>query len=210
MIWSMAGVLYEPAFAVITAACGKNAPRGIITLTLVGGFASTVCMPVTQYLVSALGWRHALWVLAGANLAICLPLHAWFVPRPAAPGVSPAAGKVAAASVYAAMARERAFWGLALWFTAYNAIGSALVFQFIPLMREWRLGTAAILSCMMRPHAGGGAGWCGCSSGPGWTCGPWAWWRWPRSRPPCWACSCCRTGRSGSGPPWPCSGWATG
>ena len=156
MIWSMAGVLYEPAFAVITAACGKNAPRGIITLTLVGGFASTVCMPVTQYLVSALGWRHALWVLAGANLAICLPLHAWFVPRPAAPGVSPAAGKVAAASVYAAMARERAFWGLALWFTAYNAIGSALVFQFIPLMREWRLGTAAILSCMMRPHAGGG------------------------------------------------------
>jgi MFS family permease len=52
LIWmligvSMAGVLYEPAFAVITAAFGPDARRGITALTLVGGFASTVFMPLT-------------------------------------------------------------------------------------------------------------------------------------------------------------------
>jgi MFS family permease len=142
---SMSGVLYEPAFAVITAVFGREAPRGIITLTLVGGFASTVCMPATQYLISAFGWRHALWVLAAANLAICLPLHALCVP----PGAAPRARAPQAGSLYRALLRKRTFWGLALWFTTYNAIGSALVFQLIPLMREWRLGTAAILFCMM-------------------------------------------------------------
>jgi MFS family permease len=143
---SMAGTLYEPAFAVVTAALGREAPRGIITLTLVGGFASTVCLPATQYLISAFGWRHALWALAAANLAICLPLHLLCVP----PG---AAGRARAprpaGALYRALLRRRTFWGLALWFTTYNAIGSALVFQLIPLMREWRLGTAAILFCMM-------------------------------------------------------------
>ena len=54
---SMAGVLYEPAFAVITAVFGPEARRGITALTLVGGFASTVFMPLTQLLIGALGWR---------------------------------------------------------------------------------------------------------------------------------------------------------
>src|SRR5262249_34131831 len=79
---SMAGVLYEPAFAVITAAFGSNYRQGITALTLVGGFASTVFMPVTQLLITAVGWRHALLVLGSLNLAVCLPLHALFVPGP--------------------------------------------------------------------------------------------------------------------------------
>src|SRR5215813_6346385 len=81
---SMAGVLYEPAFAVITTVFGPNARRGITALTLVGGFASTVFMPLTQLLIGAIGWRSTLLVLGGLNLAVCLPLHALFVPeRPA-------------------------------------------------------------------------------------------------------------------------------
>jgi MFS family permease len=77
---SMAGVLYEPAFAVITAVFGPDARRGITALTLVGGFASTVFMPLTQLLIGAVGWRNTLLVLGGLNLAVCLPLHALFVP----------------------------------------------------------------------------------------------------------------------------------
>src|SRR5262249_60775888 len=57
---SMAGVLYEPAFAVITAAFGPDYRRGITALTLVGGFASTVFMPVTQLLITAVGRREPL------------------------------------------------------------------------------------------------------------------------------------------------------
>src|SRR5262249_29489045 len=66
---SMAGVFSEPAFAVIMAAFGPDYRRGITALTLVGGFASTVFMPVTQLLITAVGWRHALLVLGGLNLA---------------------------------------------------------------------------------------------------------------------------------------------
>jgi sugar phosphate permease len=50
---SMAGVLYEPAFAVITAVFGPEARRAITALTLVGGFASTIFMPLTQRLIDA-------------------------------------------------------------------------------------------------------------------------------------------------------------
>ena len=77
---TMAGVLYEPAFAVLTDVFGPEARRGITALTLVGGFASTVFMPLTQLLIATLGWRHALLVLGAFNLAVCLPLHVLFVP----------------------------------------------------------------------------------------------------------------------------------
>src|SRR5215475_548680 len=90
LIWaligaSLAGVLYEPAFAVLTATFGPDARRAITALTLVGGFASTVFMPLTQLLIATVGWRQALLVLGGLNLAVCLPLHALFVPARLAP-----------------------------------------------------------------------------------------------------------------------------
>ena len=62
LIWaligaSLAGVLYEPAFAVLTATFGPDARRAITAMTLVGGFASTVFMPLTQVLIATVGWR---------------------------------------------------------------------------------------------------------------------------------------------------------
>jgi MFS family permease len=142
LIWaligaSLAGVLYEPAFAVITATFGADARRGITAMTLVGGFASTVFMPVTQCLITAMGWRQALLVLGGLNLAVCLPLHALFVPgapasRPAA--APPEAWETATTTEMKTLVRSRVFWGLALWFTAASVTTSALVFQYVPLL----------------------------------------------------------------------------
>ena len=144
---SMAGVLYEPAFAVITAVFGPDARRGITALTLVAGFASTIFMPLTQLLIGALGWRRALLVLGVLNLALCLPLHALFVPSatmsplPAMPkdDAPPARG-------LRGLLRGRVFVGLALWFTAYNAAQTAFIFQFVPLLTTWGVETAAILT----------------------------------------------------------------
>jgi MFS family permease len=150
LIWvfigaSMAGVLYEPAFAVITAVFGPDARRGITALTLVGGFASTVFMPLTQLLIEALGWRSALLVLGAFNLAVCLPLHALFVPgsRAHLPEVKDDAPP---APELRSMLRGRVFVGLALWFTAYSAAQSAFIFQFVPLLTTWGVETAAILT----------------------------------------------------------------
>jgi MFS family permease len=156
LIWaliaaSLAGVLYEPAFAVITATFGPDARRAITAMTLVGGFASTVFMPLTQLLITALGWRQALLVLGGLNLAVCLPLHALFVPARSAPPPpkAPPVNHEAAASTepeLQSILRGRIFWGLAVWFTAANATASGFVFQFVPLLTAWGVEMAAILT----------------------------------------------------------------
>jgi MFS family permease len=135
LIWaligvSLAGVLYEPAFAVLTATFGPDARRAITAMTLVGGFASTVFMPLTQLLITALGWRQALLIFGGLNLAVCLPLHALFVPaRPTSPPLKapPVNHEVAASTApeLHIMLRGRIFWGLPIWFTAANATAAA-------------------------------------------------------------------------------------
>jgi MFS family permease len=156
LIWtligaSLAGVLYEPAFAVITATFGPDARRAITALTLVGGFASTVFMPLTQLLIATVGWRQALLILGGLNLAVCLPLHALFVPaHPAAPlpNAPPVSHAEAASTTpeLQTILRGRVFWGLAIWFTTANATASGFVFQFIPLLTTWGVDMAAILT----------------------------------------------------------------
>jgi hypothetical protein len=49
--------------------------RAIITLTFLGGLASTVFLPTTAWLISHGGWRQALLVLAALHLLVVAPLH---------------------------------------------------------------------------------------------------------------------------------------
>jgi MFS family permease len=72
---AMAAVLYSPAFALITRRFPHNFRRAIITLTFLGGLASTVFIPLIAWLISAWGWRQALLVLAALHLMVCVPLH---------------------------------------------------------------------------------------------------------------------------------------
>ncbi|GAB3425328.1 hypothetical protein GCM10027569_62290 [Flindersiella endophytica] len=79
---STVGVLYEAAFAVVVT--WFQPPRrgtAMLTITIAGGFASTIFLPLTGFLVDAYGWRHALIVLAIIYGALTIPLHA-LVRRP--------------------------------------------------------------------------------------------------------------------------------
>jgi MFS family permease len=71
-----AATLYSPAFSIVTRRFPNDFRRAIITLTFLGGLASTVFIPLIAWLVAHLGWRHALWVLAAIHLIVCVPLHA--------------------------------------------------------------------------------------------------------------------------------------
>jgi MFS family permease len=87
---AMACTLYEPGFAVLSRTLGDDAPRGILKMTLVGGFASTVFIPLAHVLVEAVGWRDAVLALAAANLLLPAAIHATmlsprFSPPPRAP-----------------------------------------------------------------------------------------------------------------------------
>ena len=46
----LAGCLYDPCFALVTRARGADAKRGIILITLVAGFASTISFPAIHVL----------------------------------------------------------------------------------------------------------------------------------------------------------------
>ncbi len=77
---AMAATLYEAAFAVVTHAFPQNYRRAITTLTLFGGFASTVFWPLTAWLMESLGWRGATLCWAALNLLLCAPIHFLCVP----------------------------------------------------------------------------------------------------------------------------------
>ena len=71
----MAATLYTPVFAVVTRRFPDDFRRAIITMTFLGGLASTVFIPLCAWLISDFGWRHALWFLAALHLLVCAPLH---------------------------------------------------------------------------------------------------------------------------------------
>jgi MFS family permease len=83
-----AGVLYEAAFAVVVTLF-QDAARGtaLLAIASVGGFASTIFMPLTAVLVEQYGWRQALVVLGVIYGVLTIPLHLLvrrprdFVPR---------------------------------------------------------------------------------------------------------------------------------
>jgi MFS family permease len=72
---AMSAVLYSPAFALITRRFPLDFRRAIITLTFLGGLASTVFIPLIAWLISAWGWRQALLGLAMLHMVVCAPLH---------------------------------------------------------------------------------------------------------------------------------------
>jgi Major Facilitator Superfamily len=71
----MACGLYDATFSTLGQLYGEGARRAIAALTLFGGFASTVCWPLSAYLVAQLGWRGACASYALIHLAIVLPLY---------------------------------------------------------------------------------------------------------------------------------------
>jgi len=80
---AMAATLYEPAFAVLIRALGDLAQRGIAAMTLVGGFASTVFIPLSHLLIEGLDWRQAMVVLGVLNIGLGGLIHLLVLRGPA-------------------------------------------------------------------------------------------------------------------------------
>lgn len=88
LAWGVVGLgmgagLYDPAFATLGRLYGEHARSAITRLTLFGGFASTVCWPLSALFVAHFGWRGACLAYAGINLLVVLPLYLLGVPREA-------------------------------------------------------------------------------------------------------------------------------
>ncbi|HEX7968794.1 MAG TPA: MFS transporter, partial [Stellaceae bacterium] len=136
-------------FAVITRSFPHDYRTRITALTLVGGFASTVFIPLTQLFIAELGWRDALIALALCNIAIAFPVHALLL-RDGARKDRIARAETRAIGD-AAMRRalgHPVFWALAICFTAYYATFSAMTFHIIPLLTERGVPTTTIVAAI--------------------------------------------------------------
>ena len=138
--WTLLGLamtltLYEAAFATINRRLPAQGRQAISTVTLFGGFASTLFWPLTWYLSSATGWRGAYLCYGIVQLAICLPLHLQLGPNaPATPGS--AHGGTRSHTLGEAL-RHGAFWKLALAFAANTFTFSALSVHLLPLLKDY-------------------------------------------------------------------------
>ncbi len=150
----LAVTLYPPAFAVLTRRYPHNFRRAIITLTFLGGLASTVFIPLSAWLIATVGWRHALWVLAAMHLFICAPLHAWLLrhaPVAGEPARSSANPQTPGHAKVSRSALRQHLWSapfvlIGAFIVLLMAATAALPAHLVSLLRENQLPEAWVLT----------------------------------------------------------------
>lgn len=155
LAWTMVGLamamtLYEAAFATINRKLDTGSRQAISTLTLFGGLASTLFWPLTAKLHALLGWRDTYLLYGLAQLLVCLPLHLRLGGDP--PRANDGAGGARRSSTLAQALRHRAFWALALAFSANTFVFSAMAVHLIPLFE--RLGQAPAAAVLLAALVG--------------------------------------------------------
>lgn len=137
---AMASSLYEPAFYVLTRSFPGDYKKVITWLTLAGGFASTIFIPVTDFLIRSLGWQQTLFMLALVNLFVALPIHLWKLPVRDSTQTSSSSSQNSKLLDFGLFSessfKPRTFWGLNLWFVVFNSIATGITFLFIPLLSQ--------------------------------------------------------------------------
>jgi MFS family permease len=136
---AMAMTLYEAAFATINREFADTPRKGISTLTLFGGFASTVFWPLTLTLNNLFGWRDTYLIYGAVHLLVCAPLHLLLDVRRRGHSAGPAREPAATRSFTLREAiRHPVFWRLAAAFSVNSFVFAALSVHLIPLLQ--RLG----------------------------------------------------------------------
>jgi hypothetical protein len=145
--------LYDPAFATLGRQYGQAARRMITAVTLFGGFASTICWPISAFLLEKAGWRSTCFAYAAAHLSIGLPAY-WFLMPKSAPSLAGIANSSEAASRELPADRQTvAFWLLGTVLTVGAAILSLVAMHLLVLLQErgLGLGMAVALGALVGP-----------------------------------------------------------
>lgn len=138
---ALAATLYTPVFAVVTRRYPHDFRRAIITLTFLGGLASTVFIPLSAWLIATFGWRHALWVLAALHLLVCAPLHALTLRHAPAPRSTAGASDSPTAHL-----RSAPFLLIGVFVVLMMAVTAALPAHMVSLLRENGLAEAWVIA----------------------------------------------------------------
>ena len=142
----MGAGLYDAAFSTLGRLYGAEARSAITQLTLWGGFASTVCWPLSAWLVEAIGWRGACIAYAGLHLSVTLPLALLAIPREQRREFVPAVPDVMKISVEAPANRALLVWLLATILTAAGVIAAVWSVHLITILQAGGVGLASAVA----------------------------------------------------------------
>ncbi len=140
---AMATSLYDAAFATLTTVYGVGARKQITMVTFAGGFASTVCWPLTHLLLEEVGWRGTYLVFAAVFALVIAPLHGLALPRGTQHVPQPAVDSDAAPLP---AARGRLFLLLAAGFALYSFILSGLTANLLAMLQRGGIAPASAVA----------------------------------------------------------------
>lgn len=157
LVWAvigatLAGCLYEPCFALITRAYGQSARQYILIVTLVAGFASTLCFPSAYALTEQFGWRVTVQVFALVVVFAGAPAL-WF-------GASRVESKAIAAHDtpviqfrYASQLLTPTFLGLSVSFALLAIVHGATIHHLLHILSDRGLaaGVAVLIASFIGP-----------------------------------------------------------
>jgi predicted MFS family arabinose efflux permease len=143
----MSASLYDAAFSTLGGIYGSQARTAITAVTLFGGFASTVCWPLSAVLASQVGWRGTCLSYAAIQIAISLPIHLLVLPRL---GDGRPGSIVAAGSPARLQATERLLFAIvAAVLTISAAILSVMGTHLLPILMARGLDASAAVALGM-------------------------------------------------------------
>ncbi|MGC1467614.1 MAG: MFS transporter [Pseudolabrys sp.] len=124
--------LYDAVFAALGHMYGHEARTPITNLTLFGGFASTICWPLSAFMIDHAGWRAACFIYAALHLFLSLPLQAIVVRRQNADTASSGVQRAEAAAKALPIQNEAVlFWLIALVMSLVSGIGTIVVVHLL-------------------------------------------------------------------------------
>jgi MFS family permease len=143
---AMAAILYTPVFAIVTRRFPNDFRRAIITMTFLGGLASTVFIPLTAWLISGWGWRSAITSLAALHLLLCAPLHALVLRHAPVARVKTPEDEAPAAGGFSNLFLGAPFLLVGCFVILMTSVSSALPAHMISLLRENGLSEAWVIA----------------------------------------------------------------
>jgi MFS family permease len=143
---AMAAVLYSPAFAVVTRRFPEQFRRVIITMTFLGGLASTVFLPLTAWLIATWGWRTALMTLAAFHFLLCVPLHAFTLKGAPKPVLKATHLKCHAPAGLSVLIWKAPFLLIGIFVILMMAVTAALPAHMVSLLRETGLSETWVVA----------------------------------------------------------------
>jgi hypothetical protein len=142
----MGAGLYDAAFGTLGRLYGRGARSTITSLTLFGGFASTICWPLSAFMIDHAGWRIACLIYAAMHLVIALPLQMAVVKK-SVPVAAPAAQDVPPPIMPARIENETTIFALlAVMLSISAGIGSIVIVNFMIFLQARGVDYAVAVS----------------------------------------------------------------